>query len=321
MKCVPLITSKAIMEKEDKIYIAGHRGLVGSAISRHLHSLGYHNIIGRSKAEVDLREQQDVRDFFEEEKPDHVILAAAKVGGINWNATNPAEFIYDNLAIQNNVIDSAYRSGSKKFLFLGSACIYPKVAPQPIQEKSLMTGPLEPSNEGYALAKIAGMRMCAFYRKQYGWDAISVMPANLYGPHDNFIPEHGHVIPGLITKFFNAKTKKDSTVTCWGDGTPTREFLYVDDLADACVFLLNNYSSPDFINVGSDVEITIARLAGIIKELVGYDGDVIWDTNKPNGTPRRVMDNSKLFNMGWKPKVSFDKGINKTIEWYVDNKL
>tara|TARA_R110002020_G_scaffold290039_2_gene505491 strand:- start:2570 stop:3499 length:930 start_codon:yes stop_codon:yes gene_type:complete len=309
------------MNKDEKIYIAGHRGLVGSSVIRNLKANGYENIIGRTKSELDLREQNPVRDFFEEEKPDYVFLAAAKVGGINWNKTNPAEFIYDNLSIQNHVIDAAYRSGAKKFMFLGSACIYPKVAQVPIKEESLMTGPLEPSNEGYALSKIAGMRMCAFYRRQYNFDAISVMPANLYGPKDNFIPEHGHVIPGLIRKMFDAKINKDPNVVCWGDGSPTREFLYVDDLADACVFLMNTYSEEEFVNVGSDVEIKIKDLAEMIKEYVGYEGELIWDTTRPNGTPKRVMDNSKLFDMGWSPKVEFEQGLKQTIKWYVDNKL
>ena len=309
------------MNKDEKIYIAGHRGLVGSSVIRNLKANGYENIIGRTKSELDLREQNPVRDFFEEEKPDYVFLAAAKVGGINWNKTNPAEFIYDNLSIQNHVIDAAYRSGVKKFMFLGSACIYPKVAQVPIKEESLMTGPLEPSNEGYALSKIAGMRMCAFYRRQYNFDAISVMPANLYGPNDNFIPEHGHVIPGLIRKMFDAKIRNEEKVVCWGDGSPTREFLHVDDLADACIFLMNTYNKEEFVNVGSDVEIKIKDLANLIKELVGYEGFLDWDTTRPNGTPKRVMDNSKLFNMGWSPKVGFEQGLRQTIEWYVDNKL
>jgi len=309
------------MNKDEKIYIAGHRGLVGSSIIRNLKANGYENIIGKTKSELDLREQNPVRDFFEEEKPDYVFLAAAKVGGINWNKTNPAEFIYDNLSIQNHVIDAAYRSGVKKFMFLGSACIYPKVAEVPIKEESLMTGPLEPSNEGYALSKIAGMRMCAFYRRQYNFNAISVMPANLYGPNDNFIPEHGHVIPGLIRKMFDAKIRNEEKVVCWGDGSPTREFLHVDDLADACIFLMNTYNKEEFVNVGSDVEIKIKDLANLIKELVGYEGFLDWDTTRPNGTPKRVMDNSKLFNMGWSPKVGFEQGLRQTIEWYVDNKL
>ena len=309
------------MNKDEKIYVAGHRGLVGSSIIRTLKSQGFNNIIGKLKSELDLREQNPVRDFFEEEKPDYVFLAAAKVGGINWNKTNPAEFIYDNLSIQNHVIDAAYRSGVKKFMFLGSACIYPKVAEVPIKEESLMTGPLEPSNEGYALSKIAGMRMCAFYRRQYNFNAISVMPANLYGPYDNFIPEHGHVIPGLIRKMFDAKIKNEEKVVCWGDGSPTREFLHVDDLADACVFLMNTYNEEEFVNVGSDVEIKIKDLANLIKELVGYEGFLDWDTSRPNGTPKRVMDNSKLFNMGWSPKVGFEQGLRQTIEWYVDNKI
>ena len=308
------------MNKDEKIYVAGHRGLVGSSIVRRLQKAGYTNIIGRTKRELDLREQTPVRDFFEQEKPDYVFLAAAKVGGINWNTVVPAEFIYDNLSIQNHVIDASYRSGVKKFCFLGSACIYPKVTQMPVKEEYLLTGPLEPSNEGYALAKISGMRMCAFYKKQYNFNAISLMPANLYGPGDNFKREQGHVIPGLITKIYNAKIDNEKSVTCWGDGSPTREFLHVDDLADACVFLMNNYNKSDFINVGSNYEISIKELAELIKELVGYQGELIWDATLPNGTPRRVMDNSRLFNMGWKPQINFVEGLFETIKWYMDNK-
>ena len=309
------------MNKDEKIYVAGHRGLVGSSIVRTLKKQGYNNIIGRSKKELDLREQSDVRDFFNQEKPNYVFLAAAKVGGINWNTVVPAEFIYDNLSIQNHVIDASYRSGVKKFCFLGSACIYPKVTQMPVKEEYLLTGPLEPSNEGYSLAKISGMRMCAFYKKQYNFNAISLMPANLYGPGDNFKPEQGHVIPGLITKIFNAKIKNESSVTCWGDGSPTREFLHVDDLADACVYLMNNYNEPEFINVGSGIDISIKELAELIKEYVGYDGELIWDTSLPNGTPKRVMDNSKLTNLGWTYNIDFKKGLKDTIQWYTDNKL
>lgn len=309
------------MEKDAKIYIAGHRGLVGSSIKKRLEELGYTNIVGRSKKELDLRDQVWTRGFFAQEKPDYVFLAAAKVGGINWNKTNPAEFIYDNLMIQSNVIDAAYREGTKKLCFLGSACIYPKVTPQPIKEEYLLTAPLEPTNEGYALAKITGLRMCEYYRKQHGFNAISLMPANLYGPFDNFIPEHGHVIPGLITKFYNAMKEEKDHIIAWGDGSPTREFLYSEDLADACVFLMNNYNDPTHINIGSDVEITIKDLAEMIKEAVGFQGSIKWDVSLPNGTPRRKMDNSKLFSMGWKPKVSFEVGLKNTVNWYKENLL
>jgi GDP-L-fucose synthase len=308
------------MEKDSKIYVAGHRGLVGSSIVDELKKQGYNNIIGRSKAELDLRNQNDVNDFMHSEKPDYVFMAAAKVGGINWNKTNPAEFIYDNLMIQSNIIDAAFRAGTKKFLFLGSACIYPKVTPQPIKEEYLLTAPLEPTNEGYAIAKIAGLRMCQFYKSQYNFNAISLMPANLYGPRDNFIPEHGHVIPGVIRKFFDAMEKGHDSITCWGDGTPTREFLYSEDLANACVYLMNHYNDSQHINVGSNVEITIRELVEKIKVAVGFTGKVFWDTTLPNGTPRRKMDNTLLFSMGWAPKVSFEEGLAKTIQWYKENK-
>ena len=308
------------MDKDAKIYVAGHRGLVGSSIVRRLKLEGYNNLVLKTKEELDLRRQVDVEDFFNEEAPDYVFLSAAKVGGINYNATYPADFSYDNIMIQTNVIDSAYRNRCKKLLFLGSACIYPKVTPQPIKEEYFLTGPLEPSNEAYALAKIFGMRMCEYYRKQFGFNAISLMPANLYGPNDNFIPEQGHVIPGLITKFFNAMRDSKDSITCWGDGSPTREFLYVDDLADACLFLMNNYNESNFINVGSDVEITIKDLAEIIKKEVGFSGKILWDTTLPNGTPKRKTDNSRLFAMGWKPKVSFEDGLARTIKWYRENK-
>lgn len=308
------------MEKHSKIFVAGHRGLVGSAIVRKLTEKGYTNLVLRSKVELDLRDQQEVKNFFSAERPDFVFLAAAKVGGINWNWTNPGEFIYDNLQIQTNVIDSAYRNGCEKLLFLGSACIYPKVTPQPIKEEYLLTAPLEPTNEGYALAKITGLRMCEYYRRQYGFNAISLMPANLYGPNDNFIPEHGHVIPGIITKLYNAMMNNDSTVECWGDGTPTREFLYVDDLADACFWSMQNYDNPEFINVGSDEELTIKDLAEKLKAAMGFKGNILWNTDKPNGTPRRKMDNSKLKALGWSAKVSFDEGLARTIDWYKEQR-
>ncbi len=308
------------MEKNSKIFVAGHRGLVGSAIVKKLKEEGYTNFVLRTKSELDLRDQPAVKKFFSEEKPDYVFLAAAKVGGINWNWTNPGEFIYDNLQIQTNVIDSAYRNGCKKLLFLGSACIYPKVVPQPIKEEYLLTAPLEPTNEGYALAKITGLRMCEYYRRQYGFNAISLMPANLYGPNDNFIPEHGHVIPGIITKLYNAMQNGDKSIECWGDGTPTREFLYVDDLADACYWTMLNYDKSEFINVGSDEELTIKDLAEKLKDAMGFKGDIIWNTDKPNGTPRRKMDNSKLKTLGWSAKISFTEGLKRTIDWYKQQK-
>ena len=303
------------MQKNSKIFVAGHKGLVGSAIVRKLKSEGFTNLVLRDHSELDLRSQDAVRDFFNIFSPEFVFLAAAKVGGIAYNAKEPADFIYDNLMIQSNVIDTAYRSGVKKLLFLGSACIYPKVTPQPIKEEYLLTAPLEPTNEGYALAKIAGLRMCEYYRKQYGFNAISLMPANLYGPNDNFNPEKCHVIPGMITKFQNAKLN-GGDVVFWGDGTPTREFLHSDDLADACLFLMQNYNEPEFINVGSDVEIQIKDLCEIIKDKIGFDGQILWDTTLPNGTPRRKMDNTKLFNLGWRPKISFEEGLSNTINWY-----
>lgn len=307
------------MYKSSKIFVAGHRGLVGSAIVRKLESEGYNNLVLKVKDELDLRNQDAVNDFFKIEKPEFVFLSAAKVGGINYNAGYPADFIYDNLTIQTNVIDAAYKHGVKKLLFLGSACIYPKVTPQPIKEEYLLTAPLEPTNEGYALAKIAGLKMCDYYRKQYGFNAISLMPANLYGPNDNFDPEKCHVIPGMITKFNTAKVN-GTDVTFWGDGTPTREFLYVDDLADACLFLMQNYNEAGHINVGSDVEIEIKELCEIIRKEIEFTGNIIWDESKPNGTPRRKMDNTRLFGMGWRPKVDFSSGLAKTIDWYYTEK-
>lgn len=304
------------MEKNSKIYVAGHRGLVGSAIVRKLQEEGYTNLILRTKSELDLRDQRAVKNFFSTELPEYVILCAAKVGGISWNWTNPAEFIYDNLIIQTNVIDAAYRSGAKKLLFLGSACIYPKITPQPIKEEYLLTAPLEPSNEGYALAKIAGLRMCEYYRRQYGFNAISCMPANLYGINDNFIPEHGHVIPGIITKMHNAIKNGEDSIECWGDGSPTREFLYVDDLADACFWLMQNYNEKEFVNIGSDEELSIKELVNKLTRAFGFKGKVVWNTDKPNGQPRRKLDNTKLKKLGWKSKTSFEDGLKLTIDWY-----
>lgn len=308
------------MDKNSKIYVAGN-GLVGSALVRKLRSEGYHNFVTVAKSSVDLRNQEEVDTYFKYTRPEYVFLAAAKVGGINYNKTVPAEFIYDNLMIQSNVIDAAYRYKVKKLLFLGSSCIYPKITEQPIKEEYLMSGKLEPTNEGYALAKIAGLRMCEYYTRQYGFNTISLMPANLYGPNDNFNPDRCHVIPGMITKYYNAKVNNEPGIVAWGDGSPKREFLYCDDLADACVFLMNNYDSPDIINVGSDIEITIKDLVKIIQNEIGYTGKVFWDTSLPNGSPRRKMDSSKLFGMGWKPKVSFEEGLARTIKWFKENKV
>jgi GDP-L-fucose synthase len=304
------------MRKDSKIFVAGHNGLVGSAICRRLRSLGYTNVITKSKAELDLRDQVKTKAFFNEERPEYVFLAAAKVGGIGWNAQCPADFMYDNLQIQNNVIDFAYRSGVTKLLFLGSACIYPKITKQPIKEGYLMSSYLEPTNEGYALSKISGLKMCQFYRKQYGFDAISLMPANLYGVNDNFNPDHCHVIPALIRKFDDAKKSNADKVTCFGDGTPRREFLYVDDLADACVFLMENYDSPEHINVGSDSDISIRDLAYMIKDIVGFKGEIEWDESKPNGTPIRKLDTSKLEDLGWRSKKELKNGIEETYNWF-----
>jgi GDP-L-fucose synthase len=308
------------MEKNSKIFVAGHKGLVGSAIVRKLQAEGYTNIIARTRQELDLTNQEAVSIFFKRQKPEYVFLAAAKVGGISYNAKVPADFMYENLMIQTNVVHNAHLNGCKKLLYMGSACIYPKVTPQPIKEEYLLTAPLEPTNEGYALAKIAGLRMCQYYKTQYGFNTISVMPANLYGINDNFNPDRGHVIPGMINKFLTAKENGDSNITCWGDGSPTREFLYVDDMADACVFLMNTYDGDEFLNVGSDTEIKIKDLANIIRTATEYTGKVVWDKTLPNGTPRRKMDNTKLFDLGWKPVVSFEDGLKRTVEWYIQNK-
>jgi len=307
------------MDKNSRIYVAGN-GLVGTALVKKLTENGYKDIIVRPRSSLDLRDQEAVKYFFRTYRPEYVFLAAAKVGGISFNATHPADFAYDNLMIQSNVIDASYKTGVKKLLFLGSACIYPKVTPQPIKEDYLLSAKLEPTNDAYALAKIAGLTMANYYTKQYGLNTISLMPANLYGPNDNFFPDKCHVIPGLINKFYSAKLEGKETVEAWGDGSPTREFLYVDDLADACVFLMNEFNSPEHINVGSDVEITIKELSEIIKREVGYEGEIFWNTDKPNGTPRRKLDNTKLFDLGWKPKVSFDEGLAKTIGWFKENR-
>jgi GDP-L-fucose synthase len=307
------------MESDSKIYIAGHTGLVGSAIQRKLKEQGYSNIIGRTREELDLERQTQVEPFFEEQRPEYVILAAAKVGGIFANNSFPAEFIYSNIMVQTNVIHSAYRTGVKKLLFLGSSCIYPKHCPQPMKEEYLLTGPLEPTNEPYALAKIAGIRTCQSYNRQYGTNYISVMPTNLYGPNDNFDLETSHVIPALIRKFHEAKIQSNSSVTIWGTGSPRREFLNVDDLADACVFLMNHYDESEMINIGCGEDISIAELALLIKDIVGYTGNIEYNIDKPDGTPQKLLDVSKLKGLGWQPKLSLREGIKKTYEWYCQN--
>lgn len=314
-----LSTNPFLAYKSAKVFVAGHRGLVGSAIVRKLTQLGFTNLVLRSHAELDLTRQSDVEAFFASEKPEFVIVAAAKVGGIHANNTYPADFISINLQIQTNVIDSSYRHGAKKLLFLGSSCIYPKFAPQPIPEDALLTGPLEPTNEWYAIAKIAGIKMCQAYRIQYKWDAISGMPTNLYGPHDNFHPENSHVLPALMRRFHEAKVNGAKEVVVWGTGSPLREFLHVDDLADAVVFMMEKYSGLEHLNVGSGKEVTIKELAELMKEVVGFEGDLVWDSTKPDGTPRKLMDSSKLANLGWTPKVSLKDGLIDTYKWYLEN--
>jgi GDP-L-fucose synthase len=307
------------MEKDAKIYVAGHRGLVGSAILRKLEAEGFSNIITRPSGEPDLRNQAAAAAFFESEKPEYVFLAAAKVGGILANNTYPAEFIYDNLMIQGNVIHQSYRAGVKKLLFLGSSCIYPKFAPQPMKEEHLLTGVLEPTNEPYAIAKIAGIKMCQSYRRQYGSNFISVMPTNLYGPNDNFDLQTSHVLPALIRKFHEAKRENKPFVGIWGSGSPRREFLHVDDLADACLFLMQHYEGSDFVNTGVGEDITIKDLALLIQEVVGYSGKLTFDSGKPDGAPRKLLDVSRLHALGWKAKIGLREGIIATYRWYLDN--
>lgn len=309
------------MDKKAKLFVAGHRGLVGSAIVRKLIESGFENLVLRTHQELDLTRQAHVDNFFSVERPKYVIVAAAKVGGIHANNTYPADFIAINLQIQTNVIDASYKNGVKKLLFLGSSCIYPKFAPQPITEEALLTGPLEPTNEWYAIAKIAGIKMCQAYRLQYKWDAISGMPTNLYGPNDNFHPENSHVLPALIRRFHEAKVTGAKEVVVWGTGSPLREFLHVDDLADAVMFLMDKYSDFPHVNVGSGNEVTIKNLAELVKEVVGFEGELKWDPTKPDGTPRKLMDSSKLANMGWKPKISLRDGLVGTYKWYVENYL
>lgn len=295
--------------KEHKVFVAGHRGLVGSAIWRELERLGTPRLIGKTRKELDLLDFNAVRDFYLAEKPDYVFVAAAKVGGILANNNFPADFLYQNLQIQNHLIEGARLGGAKKLLFLGSSCIYPKFAPQPIQEESLLTAPLEPTNEWYAIAKIAGIKLCQAYRKQYGSDFISAMPTNMYGDNDNYDLNNSHVLPALIRKFHDAKVANAPTVTCWGTGSPLREFLHSDDLAKACVFLMEHYSADGHINVGSGSEVTIKQLAELVKKITGFQGEIVWDTTKPDGTPRKLMDSSKLFALGWKPQMDLENGI------------
>ena len=297
------------MKTDDCVFVAGHRGMVGSAIVRALLRVGYNNIITKTRAELDLLNQSAVASFFAQEKPKYVFLAAAKVGGILANNTYRADFLYENLQIETNIIHSAYKSGVKKLLFLGSSCIYPKMAPQPLKEEYLLSGLLEATNEPYAIAKIAGIKLCEAYRDQYGCNFISAMPTNMYGPNDNYHPENSHVLPALIRKFHEAKSENRGAVTVWGDGSPLREFLYADDLADALVFLMQHYNEKQFVNVGYGEDISIGELAQMVKETVGFQGDIEFDTSKPNGTPRKLMDSSRLFSLGWKPSVSLKEGI------------
>lgn len=307
------------MEKDAKIYIAGHRGMVGSAILRKLQQDGFTNFVFRTSSQLDLRNQQDVSAFFEKEKPDYVFLAAAKVGGIKANNSYRAEFLYDNLCIQNNVIHHAYVQQVKKLMFLGSSCIYPKLAPQPLKEEYLLTGALEPTNEPYAIAKIAGIKMCEAYRDQYGCNFIAVMPTNLYGINDNYHPENSHVLPAMLRRFHEAKLNNASEVVIWGTGTPKREFLYADDMADACVFLMNTYNEKEFVNIGSGVDIEIKDLAELIKEVIGYEGAIVHDLSKPDGTPRKLMDVSKLESLGWNYTVTLKEGIKLAYADFLKN--
>lgn len=306
------------MNKDSKIYVAGHRGLVGSAIVRNLKKKGYNNLIYRTHQELDLTSQNEVREFFEREKPEYVFLAAAKVGGINANNTYPADFIYENLMIESNIIKAAHDYKMKKLLFLGSTCIYPKMAPQPIKEEYLLTGSLEETNEAYAIAKIAGLEMCKFYKKQYGDNFISCMPTNLYGPNDNFDLNNSHVLPALIRKFHEAKVNNAPNVEVWGTGKPLREFLYVDDMADGCVFLMENYDGLQHVNIGTGEELSIGELAQIVKEVVGYEGNIVFNSSMPDGTPRKLCDVSKLQELGWRHSVNLSDGIKMAYESYLE---
>lgn len=321
--CCPLSIDRntSNMEKGSKIYVAGHRGMVGSAIVRELERQGYTNIITRTHQELDLLRQEEVERFFEEEKPEYVFLAAAKVGGIIANQSALADFMYENMMLEMNVIHSAWKNGCRKLEFLGSSCIYPKFAPQPMPESCLLTSALEPTNEAYALAKISGLKYCEYLNRQYGTDYISLMPTNLYGPNDNYHPEHSHVLPALIRRFHEAKEQGLDSVTCWGDGSPLREFLYVDDLANLCVFLMNHYSGNETVNAGSGKELTIKELTEKVARIVGYEGKIMWDTTRPNGTPRKLLDVSKAKAMGWEAKVGLDEGIRLAYEDFLHNPM
>lgn len=308
-------------DKQAKVYVAGHKGLVGSSIVRALKQAGYNNLLLKTSKEVDLRDGQAVKDFFEAEKPDYVFMAAAKVGGIWANNTYPAEFIYDNLLIATNVIHEAWRSGTKKLLFLGSSCIYPKLCPQPIKEEYLLTGLLEETNEPYALAKIAGIKLCQSYNRQYGTRFISVMPTNLYGPNDNFDLKTSHVLPALMAKFHAAKVAAEPFVEVWGTGKPLREFLHVDDLASACLFLMDKYEGQEHVNIGTGVDLTIGDLAQLMKKVIGYKGEIRFNDTMPDGTPRKLLDVSKLKGMGWQPKLSLEEGLKQTYDWYLGEKV
>lgn len=310
-----------MMDKSAKIFVAGHRGMVGSAIVRGLEAAGYTNIITRSHSELNLCRQNDVEAFFASEKPDYVFLAAAKVGGIVANAEAPADFLYDNMTLEMNVIHSAWQNGCKKLLFLGSSCIYPRMAPQPMPENCLLTSELEKTNEAYALAKISGLKYCEYLNKQYGTDYISAMPTNLYGPNDNYHPTHSHVLPALIRRFHEAKEAGLREVTCWGSGSPLREFLYVDDLADACIFLMNHYSGLETVNVGTGKELSIRELTELTAKVIGYEGDILWDTTKPDGTPRKLLNVSKLENLGWHYKTELEDGIRLAYEDFLNNPM
>jgi GDP-L-fucose synthase len=307
------------MKKSDKIYVAGHRGMVGSAIVKRLNELGYDNIVSRTSKELDLTNQAAVNSFFESEKPDYVFLSAAKVGGIFANDTYPAEFIRDNLLIQTNVIDASYKNDVKKLLFLGSSCIYPKMANQPINEDQLLTGPLEPTNEWYAIAKIAGIKMCQAYKKQYGFNAISLMPTNLYGIGDNFHPENSHVIPALIRKFHEAKDNGAKSVEVWGTGKAKREFIDVEDLAEAAVFLMRNYDDAEIVNIGTGKDVSISELAALVKKVTGFEGTINYDASKPDGTPRKLLDVSKLHALGWKESMPLEQGLKRAYDWFLAN--
>lgn len=309
------------MEKNSKIYVAGHRGMVGSAIVRELQRQGYCNIITRTHGELDLCRQEQVEKFFAAEQPESVFLAAAKVGGIIANHTALADFMYENMMLEMNVINAAWRNGCRKLLFLGSSCIYPRLAPQPMPESCLLTSSLEPTNEAYALAKISGLKYCEYLNRQYGTDFISVMPTNLYGPNDNYHPTHSHVLPALIRRFHEAKESGAPSVTCWGDGTPLREFLYVDDLADLCVFLMNNYSGNETVNAGTGKEIAIKELTELVAKVIGYEGEILWDTSKPNGTPRKLLDVSKAERLGWRYRTELEDGIRLSYDDFLNNPM